>query len=58
MERPTLCAEAEDQAPNGVAKVTHGAAIGRVDQRQLETLMARGLSPKEAVDVIVRGILS
>jgi len=41
-----------------VAKVTHGAAIGRVDQRQLETLMARGLSPKEAVDVIVRGILS
>jgi hypothetical protein len=40
-----------------LAKVTHEAAIGSVDQRQLETLMARGLTPEEAVDVIVRGIL-
>lgn len=39
------------------AKVTHEAAIGSVDQHQLETLMARGLDPGEAVDVIVRGIL-
>jgi hypothetical protein len=40
-----------------LAKVTHEAAIGTVDQRQLETLMAHGLSPDEAVDVIVKGIL-
>lgn len=40
------------------AKVTHEAAIGSVDSRQLETLMARGLSPEEAVDVIVRGVLA
>jgi Fe-S cluster assembly scaffold protein SufB len=40
------------------AKVTHEAAIGSVDQRQLETLMAHGLTPEEAVDVIVTGILS
>ncbi|HEY7745605.1 MAG TPA: SufD family Fe-S cluster assembly protein [Desulfuromonadales bacterium] len=40
-----------------LAKVTHEAAIGSVDQRQLETLMAHGLTPEEAVDVIVRGIL-
>jgi Fe-S cluster assembly scaffold protein SufB len=40
-----------------LAKVTHEAAIGSVDKRQLETLMAHGLSPEEAVDVIVRGIL-
>jgi len=40
-----------------LAKVTHEAAIGSVDQRQLETLMAHGLTPDEAVDVIVRGIL-
>lgn len=40
-----------------LAKVTHEAAIGTVDQRQLETLMAHGLTPEEAVDVIVRGIL-
>jgi len=42
---------------NPLAKVTHEAAIGSVDRRQLETLMAHGLTPEEAVDVIVRGIL-
>ncbi len=40
-----------------LAKVTHEAAIGTVDKRQLETLMAHGLTPEEAVDVIVKGIL-
>jgi Fe-S cluster assembly scaffold protein SufB len=39
------------------AKVTHEAAIGSVDKRQVETLMARGLEEDEAVDVIVKGIL-
>lgn len=39
------------------AKVTHEAAIGSVDKRQMETLMAHGLSPEEAVDIIVKGIL-
>lgn len=39
------------------AKVTHEAAIGSVDKHQLETLMAHGLAPEEAVDVIVKGIL-
>jgi Fe-S cluster assembly scaffold protein SufB len=39
------------------AKVTHEAAIGSVDKRQMETLMAHGLTPEEAVDVIVKGIL-
>ncbi len=42
---------------NGQAKVTHEAAIGSIDRRQVETLMARGLDESEAVDVIVRGIL-
>lgn len=40
-----------------LAKVTHEAAIGGVDKKQLETLMAHGLTPEEAVDVIVKGIL-
>jgi Fe-S cluster assembly scaffold protein SufB len=40
-----------------LAKVTHEAAIGSVDRKQLETLMARGLTPEQAVDVIVRGVL-
>jgi hypothetical protein len=42
---------------NGQAKVTHEAAIGSIDRRQVETLMARGLDESEAVDVIVKGIL-
>ncbi|MBI5635302.1 MAG: SufD family Fe-S cluster assembly protein [Nitrospirae bacterium] len=42
---------------NPRAKVTHEAAIGSVNKRQMETLMAHGLSPEEAVDVIVKGIL-
>jgi len=39
------------------AKVTHEAAIGTVDKKELETLMARGLSPEQAVEMIVSGIL-
>ncbi|MGD9786981.1 MAG: SufD family Fe-S cluster assembly protein [Sulfuricellaceae bacterium] len=39
------------------AKVTHEAAIGSVDRQQMETLMARGLMPEEAVYRIVGGLL-
>ena len=39
------------------AKVTHEAAIGSVDRKELETLMARGLTPEQAVEMIVSGIL-
>ncbi|MDY0165950.1 MAG: SufD family Fe-S cluster assembly protein [Thermoguttaceae bacterium] len=39
------------------AHVTHEAAIGSVDSRQLETLMARGLNEDEAVDLIIQGLL-
>ncbi len=39
------------------AKVTHEAAIGSVDRKQIETLMARGLAEDEAVDVVVQGLL-
>ena len=42
---------------NSLAKVTHEAAIGSVDKKQMETLMAHGLSPEEAVDIIVKGVL-
>lgn len=40
------------------AHVTHEAAIGSVDSKQLETLMSRGLSEDEAVDLIIEGMLS
>ena len=39
------------------AQVTHEAAIGTVNRKELETLMARGLEEEEAVDLIVRGML-
>jgi hypothetical protein len=42
---------------DGRAKITHEAAIGSIDKKQVETLMARGLDESEAVDVIVKGIL-
>jgi Fe-S cluster assembly scaffold protein SufB len=40
------------------AHVTHEAAIGSVDSKQLETLMARGLTEDEAVELIIEGLLS
>jgi len=40
-----------------LAKVTHEAAIGSVDQKELETLMAHGLNPEQATELIVSGML-
>ena len=40
------------------AHVTHEAAIGSVDSKQLETLMSRGLTGDEAVELIIEGLLS
>jgi Fe-S cluster assembly scaffold protein SufB len=40
-----------------LAQVTHEAAIGTVDQTQLETLMAHGLTPDEAVELVISGLL-
>jgi Fe-S cluster assembly scaffold protein SufB len=42
---------------NDRARVTHEAAIGSVNKKELETLMARGLDEDEAVDTIIRGML-
>lgn len=39
------------------AQVTHEAAIGTVDKKELETLLSRGLDEDRAVDIIVRGML-
>lgn len=40
-----------------LAKLTHEMALGHVDHQQLETLMAHGLSPAQAVALIVSGLL-
>ncbi|MCG8569456.1 MAG: SufD family Fe-S cluster assembly protein [Spirochaetes bacterium] len=40
------------------AHVTHEAAIGSIDKKQLETLLARGLDEEQASDMIIQGLLS
>jgi len=57
-DRAVVSAVPEVRVRHPQAKVTHEAAIGSVDSRQLETLMARGLAPDDAVDLIVRGMLA
>lgn len=57
-DRAVVSAVPEVRVRHPQAKVTHEAAIGSVDSKQLETLMARGLAPEEAVDLIVRGMLA
>jgi len=39
------------------AHVTHEAAIGSVDSKQLETLLSRGLTEDQATDLIISGLL-
>lgn len=39
------------------AHITHEASLGSVDSKQLQTLMARGLSEDEATDMIIQGLL-
>jgi Fe-S cluster assembly scaffold protein SufB len=40
-----------------LAHVTHEAAIGSVDSKQLQTLMSRGLGEEAATDLIIGGLL-
>lgn len=42
---------------NEKAELTHEASIGRVNVKQMETLMSKGLSEEEATDMIVKGLL-
>lgn len=39
-------------------EMSHEAAVGKIDQREIEYLMARGLDEEEAISTIVRGFLS
>ena len=39
------------------AHITHEAAIGSVDSKQLETLMSRGLDEEQATELIIAGLL-
>jgi Fe-S cluster assembly scaffold protein SufB len=46
------------EVKNSKAHITHEAALGSVDSKQLQTLMSRGLSEDEGVELIIRGLLS
>lgn len=39
-------------------EMSHEAAVGKIDQREIEYLMARGIDEDEAVSMIVRGFLN
>ena len=39
-------------------EMSHEAAVGKIDQREIEYLMARGIDEDEAVSTIVRGFLN
>ncbi len=39
-------------------ELSHEAAVGKIDQREIEYLMARGLDEEEAISTIVRGFLN
>jgi uncharacterized protein len=39
-------------------EMSHEAAVGKIDQREIEYLMARGLDEEEAVSTIVRGFIN
>jgi len=56
-DRAVASAEPIVRVEHPQAMVTHEAAVGTVDQKQLETLMSHGLTPDEAVDVVISGLL-
>ncbi len=39
-------------------EMSHEAAVGKIDQREIEYLMARGIDEDEAISTIVRGFLN
>ncbi len=43
---------------HSLSHVTHEAAVGSVDKKQLETLMSRGMDEDTASELIIQGLLS
>ncbi|MBN2198124.1 SufD family Fe-S cluster assembly protein [Candidatus Wolfebacteria bacterium] len=43
---------------NPKSKITHEASLGGIDNKKMETLMARGNSSKKAEEIILEGLLS
>lgn len=43
---------------NDLSELTHEASIGRINSRQLDTMMAKGMTEEEATEFIIKGMLS
>ena len=47
----------ESRMFGGSQKQGFGKSSGRINQKELETLMARGLKEEKAINIIIRGML-
>jgi uncharacterized protein len=45
------------EVDNDQARVTHEASVGKINQKELETLMTRGLNEDEATELIINSML-
>jgi len=45
------------EVTNDQARVTHEASVGKINQKELETLMTRGLNEEEATDLIIEAMM-
>jgi len=43
---------------NDLSELTHEASIGRINSKQLDTIMAKGMTEEEATEFIIKGILN
>lgn len=45
------------EVTNDQARVTHEASVGKINQKELETLMTRGLDEEEATELIIKSMM-
>ena len=45
------------EVTNDQARVTHEASVGKINQKELETLMTRGLNEDEATEMIINALM-
>lgn len=45
------------EVSNDQARVTHEASVGKINQKELETLMTRGMDEEEATELIIRSMM-
>jgi len=57
MDSATASAYPSLKVYDSLARVTHEAAVGRLDSKQLNALMAKGLNKEQAIEVLIKGLL-